>query len=776
MCVSCVYKYVLADVMGSTLLPGLEKTFDKTFKDVPSHLCLDTKQMKPFVKKYKDKLLSERRYENDMFTRDVRSKNLLSFLYLFDGDGKSAKEESETPHAGDPSSVVGLVTKILIAYKNNDICCAKEMVTTLNEMIKSPDWEVIKLKGKAEIGFCNAYFCPFLIPSAVDILTFVLKDGVNNAPDSPLSKIPMDLKVLWNYELAHAYKIQLANSDARSQSMSFDLNAVFGEFMRLSLAVIKSGDTWLTARALVDLADGFVRSETQEGWIKGTKLPDNMTTESCMRQAATTNPRDPHVMEKCGIFLKQKANSVDQFEEAIQNLNKAVALNESRHVALHHLALAFIAIWHINSDHKEKWLYVNQVRKKKQKPRSSSNRNQVKTVTAKLSNEAKMEHRGPFRFGKLKSNITRDKDKKSPSHELLKAKEYMEKACEINSTSALYRIDLARICFSLYQDDQAFLNLDKAAGVENMSEYDKSYLYEQYGLILHHRRKHYAAKGYYQLSVRASIQMKKHSRIAFYELEQLLKNLCETAESQEEEKECTEELYHIYKLIERFEEAEMYIHVDDPERLWKFIDMKHRRNKNSDAYTLLLPQLDVESSNTERRGLIFQVAIGATREQSFENSAAPHVSQDIFRRLFAWHFNATDQNEVEYDVALITDPDGDDYSQHTEDIMETIHAIGLKVSHDVEPNESVFSLIGKSRKAHCVSILIESEQISTSFMAVIEELRSIRKEDRLRVITAGGLEERHIPSPLKSVSTLGMEEFSKESLFCLLCKCNIPKQ
>jgi hypothetical protein len=167
---------------------------------------------------------------------------------------------------------------------------------------------------------------------------------------------------IWRYYLAAAYA-QLMHKDNSTRCNEFNPNQTMSRIKELLEIVIASGKEhnkpFLVACCYVDLASTFWRYQRIRK-AEDRCVQISMTVEECYAEALTMCcGQDPHVMEKYGQHLRRIACDAPGLEKAVQILKDVLTKYPHRHVAAHHLALTYKALWFDEAKVEHRYIYKN---------------------------------------------------------------------------------------------------------------------------------------------------------------------------------------------------------------------------------------------------------------------------------------------------------------------------------------------------------------------------------------------------------------------------------
>ena len=205
--------------------------------------------------------------------------------------------------------------------------------------------------GKAELAFAYLQLDPRHLERVVALYVEVLQNEENSA-----------LISLYRYRLAKACS-RLLNKGNTTDNKEDPQKYYKLAYKQLVEGIYQNDcPPFLKARALVDIAFAYKKCETTLH-VKNPDpaLPYDWDFDKCIAEAEKIDPRDPHVLHQCGNHIRQRATTITQFKKAEKKLLESIKMIPN-HVAHHHLALTYKAMWHIEREHKQTKLYANEKR------------------------------------------------------------------------------------------------------------------------------------------------------------------------------------------------------------------------------------------------------------------------------------------------------------------------------------------------------------------------------------------------------------------------------
>ncbi|KAK2150089.1 hypothetical protein LSH36_424g02034 [Paralvinella palmiformis] len=445
----------------------------------------------------------------------------------------------------------------------------------------------------------------------------------------------------------------------------------------------------------------------------------NRTIGECLELAMNTSPEHPHVLLLVGRHRREWASSLEQFQLAVDCLEKVVSKCESLHTANHHLGLAYRSMWILDRCYHAGKLYNNRERKagnSRHAGRKSKNKTKWSgdhdDATHKQTNvylrpkypstyESVPKHyRQPDFYDKLRTS--NPVEKKQPEHKYLKKSyENLLSANEkVLGTVARYLTDLARIHVSMNKPaDEYFISAAKVIDdIEESYSTDGAYLFEQWGLYMKSKDR-INAKALFLKSLKFSIMGNQRSRVAFYELIDLLDKMVDGR--QNDPRAVAKEKAFVFRLVGQFKQAREQIKAavlgdvlgqpENKEFLWELITCYYGEQNYTVAadYLMMYIKCFTEKPEPDQSKIAMTIATEMILETHF---------RDDFQRIFRWVFsdiqcdigepdlqsNAADDHDSEddcdtqldheYDVLLIT-------SQNLlgENIIDTLNRCGLEI-------------------------------------------------------------------------------------------------
>ena len=141
--------------------------------------------------------------------------------------------------------------------------------------------------------------------------------------------------------------------------MRFSITNIEVLFHRISkhlLEVISCSDIHYEGKAMIDLVDVYKKCQTADSTT--LKFPVERSVAEYVEDAMRAAPYDSYVLEKCGRHFRQHSNGETGLLRSVDILEKSVRLCPGRHVALHHMGLAYRQLWMIRDERKPAELYT----------------------------------------------------------------------------------------------------------------------------------------------------------------------------------------------------------------------------------------------------------------------------------------------------------------------------------------------------------------------------------------------------------------------------------
>ena len=251
------------------------------------------------------------------------------------------------------------------------------------------------------------------------------------------------------------------------------------------------------------------------------------------------------------------------------------------------------------------------------------------------------------------------------------------KVCE---TSPRYLIDFARICISMGKDCEEYFVQANALledDVKDNTAVDAAYLYEQWGLYtknncLCDRNENCCclqnAKKQLLKSLEYSVVARQRSKVAFYELFNIVDQMANGAEAQTA---IVKERFFIYTLAEQYTKALTCICVRDtgdqlssllekPENgdlLWGLIVCYHKEKKFNSAfeYLSLYTRCWPDKPPPDKASLAMRIAT----EMLYMNNDQQSDVHRTFQYIFRWVFSYPDDTEEDEEEEEEEDDEGD---------------------------------------------------------------------------------------------------------------------
>jgi len=253
--------------------------------------------------------------------------------------------------------------------------------------------------------------------------------------------------------------------------------------------------------------------------------------------------------------------------------------------------------------------------------------------------------RQPHFFDTLRVSNPRvdDANKKSEQH-LLAAEDCFKKACELtHNVSCPYLVDLGRVLISLGRYDEALSKFETAKKLgSSVDDNDGAYLHEQLAMLRQQMLDETApdhddqvedVMALYREAIRAATAAKTRSKIAFYQLRDILR---ERMSSDPENKAFSMEYEVLYNTIDRHHSCKDELLLIEALRqdadtcetaIW-LVKYLVERNLKNDAFSAFVyisalqkaGKLDVENEDEDARKDLRKVAVKIAREMNREKS------------------------------------------------------------------------------------------------------------------------------------------------------------
>ena len=438
--------------------------------------------------------------------------------------------------------------------------------------------------------------------------------------------------------------------------------------------------------------------------FKSSRLNSENIVDSFLSVALELTPNDGHILEKIGRLKRITAQSEKHLHEAKNMLEKCVRLYPTRHVSWHQLGRTYRSLW-LYPQHKEFYCNPVRKGHQKKKKKSKLKRNddlfsevaaevvklrlkedmveQAENSALKFANGASvsavqghvpneqseagkidkspvlpqtvaLKSRNPERDGLPQHRrkvdwFDRFRTENPPASEK-DAPEYLKKALDclknandvVNGTLCQILVDLGRLHISLQNFKQAERFFNKAKKCTTATLHDKAYLYEQWGLFaqlnLNQLEK---AKSLYRHAVEYSVKSFTKSKIAFYNLKDILQkqlsaieanagcekeeSITQTEQSRVQEKLSLEKEYALLqKLVANFKEAkDMLCDIMSRENwrgqkelrnlAWDLVDIFASTKCYEDAWCYINSNL-IYTAEKKHQWLILEVSFGLAKQ------------------------------------------------------------------------------------------------------------------------------------------------------------------
>ena len=316
-------------------------------------------------------LESTQKDEPDYFWRDSGKGNLLTYFYLQlepkTTKLSAAEELVDECLKREPKSINALTNKIhILLIKNrgtNELMKKLEDLETDN----ADCMKLLQLIAKAEVAYGFSYVEPNYYLEAIERYEEVLKE-YQQIPAEVRAAYSEELQlenkvIMWKYHLAQTYGKMLNKGNVQCLVKKYPIVEVYKRIKRGFTDVIESKNEIYCGKALVDLVDAFKKYQTNGGNSREKFKFQGKDENKCMETAYQVCKKDPYVLEKCGRHFRQKARKEEEFLFAIEVLKNATVICPSRHVAWHHMGLAYRSLWlEVEGHTYESWLHKNKAR------------------------------------------------------------------------------------------------------------------------------------------------------------------------------------------------------------------------------------------------------------------------------------------------------------------------------------------------------------------------------------------------------------------------------
>lgn len=329
-------------------------------------------------------------YEGHIFWFNATEPNCLAFFYFRTEQFDKALYLNDEIQQKWPSNIMAKADRIAMLNEMKSNVEAKLQAVHLNKLKESEIFAKELSVAEVEMAYFYEDLGPHMYPevkqsyekelsiflpgSALSMGALAsqsLYDAITCSPElHQNNQMSTNELTWWFLNLAKVYNRMMNRGNMTyfpQGQRDIDLNTHMANIKDLLTFITDAeqanGNVLLTGRAYVELADAFKKytllSHKAHSMYKSQKLPDSMTVEDCMRKAVQITPDDAYVNERVGRHCRQVAYDKEDFNEAIMYLEKAVKLCPSRHVAWHHLGQAYKALWVIEMDFVQKFIYQN---------------------------------------------------------------------------------------------------------------------------------------------------------------------------------------------------------------------------------------------------------------------------------------------------------------------------------------------------------------------------------------------------------------------------------
>ena len=298
--------------------------------------------------------------DESFFWQETGRSNLLVFLYMCIGENTQARMQNILTRNKVSNNINALFANIRIHgadYNESEVQKARDQLSNMDHHER----KVQQLVCAGEIAYVCLKLGPAFHAESIDRYEQLLSLQRSETIDD---EILQRGRCRWRFYLAQTYNRQLNKGQIQHLFARFsitNIEALFDKISKLLLEVISTGDVYYKGKAMIDLADVYKKCQAADTVV--LKFPVERSIAEYVEDAMLAAPSDCYVLERCGRHFRQHSSGENDLLRSIDVLEKSLQLCPGRHVALHHMGLAYREMWMIQDKQKPAELVTNRIRK-----------------------------------------------------------------------------------------------------------------------------------------------------------------------------------------------------------------------------------------------------------------------------------------------------------------------------------------------------------------------------------------------------------------------------